>query len=252
MTNFITTNAVALVAALGFLLAGCAILLSVTMFRRARQRHAVRRLVTLVRELGRCNSEAVTSTFVHDLNNMLLVLSMESERLEGSGQADILQQVIAEGRDVVERCRAGTAAVETSSSDLCPELRAATALLNDAGYCTVDIAVARAVPAAATVPRPASDVHMLVLSVVCAARTGDNPDRVSLTVSRGRDAALPEDANDSDWVNVSTVGPDALSDADPAGGALTRVARRLSGEVVFPDPASGRRRLAVSLPVIAR
>ncbi len=128
MADFITTNAIAIVAVLGGLLVACAIMLYVTILRRERQRKAVHGLLGLAQEEGRYICDAAMSRFVHDLNNIILVLSMESERLEGSPQTDILQQVIAEGRDVVERCRAQMAAVETESSNLCAELRAAASL----------------------------------------------------------------------------------------------------------------------------
>ena len=74
--------------------------------------------------------------------------------------------------------------------------------------------------------------------------------RLSLTVSKGRDAALPDQKNDSGWVNVSAVCPELSAHDEAAGIVLARIARRLSGEVVFPDSTGGRRRLAVSLPVI--
>ena len=81
MADFLTTNAVALAAALGGLLAACAILLSMMLRRRIRQRDAVLRLLELAEAEGRFACDAVTSRFVHDLNNMILVLSMESERM---------------------------------------------------------------------------------------------------------------------------------------------------------------------------
>ncbi len=252
MTHFITTNAVALVATLGSLLVACVCALYVTILRRARQRKAVQRLLGLVETEGRYACDAAVSRFVHDINNMILVLSMESERLEESQQTEVLQQVIAEGRDIVERCRSQMTAVETASSDLCAELRTAARLLGDAEFGDVDVAVARAVPPGVKVSRPATDVHLLVLSIARAAKAGGGPDRLSLTVSKGRDASLPEDDNDSGWVNVSIVGPERLAGDDAECVALSRISRRLSGEVVFPDAGSGRRRLAVSLPVTER
>ncbi len=249
MAHFITTNAVALVATLAGLLGACVVLLAIAVSRRAGQRDAVRRLLDLVEEEGRFACDAVTSRFVHDLNNIILVLSMESERLGASEQSEILQQVIADGRDVVERCRAQMSAVEASSGDLCAALREATKLLTDAGFSNVDVAIARTVPPVVMVPGSAKDIHMLVLSLVRAAGAG--LDRLSLTVSKGRDAALPEDGNDSGWVNVAAVVSETLAEDDAACVMLFRIARRLSGEVVLPDSASGRRRLAVSLPVFS-
>ncbi len=107
-------NAIAMVTLLGALLIACAVLLYASMAGRARQRAAVRRLLVLADNDGRSACDAVMSGFVHDLNNLILVLSMECERLEAVAgtapeveqQLDILRQVIAEGRDVVERCRA--------------------------------------------------------------------------------------------------------------------------------------------------
>lgn len=249
MAEFITTNAVALVATLGGLLVACSGALFATFLRRARQRDAVRRLLEVTELEGRNACDAVISRFVHDLNNILLVLSMESERLDDPEQSEILQQVIADGRAVVERCRAQMAAVEPSSSDLGAELRAAAELLGDAGFAQVDVAIANAVPAVVMVPGSATDIHVLVLALVRAAGVGASPGRLSLMVSKGRDAALPVDDRDSGWVNVSATCSEFLAEDGDASAALARVARRLSGEVVLPDPGSGRRRLAVSLPV---
>ena len=250
MAHFITTNAVALVATLGGLLVISAGLLSVAITRRTRQRDAVRRLLQLADKEGRYACDAVTSRFVHDLNNIILVLSMEAERVDSSSQSEILLQVVDEGRDVVERCRAQMSSFEASSSNLCDELRVATRLLRDAGVSSVDVAFANTVPAVVMVTGSADDVHVLVLSMARVAGLGVDSDRLSLTVSKGRDAALPEDENDSGWVNVSASGPEMRAEDDAASIVLARIARRLSGEVVFPDAASGRRRLAVSLPVV--
>ncbi len=248
MASFISTNAVALVATLAGLLVACVVLLFASFLRRARQRNAVRRLLELARTEGRFGCDAVTSRFVHDLNNLILVMSLESERDDGSGKTDVLQPLIDEGRGMVERCRAQLAAVESATSDLCAELRIAAGLLRDAGYSDVDVAIARAVPASVMVPRPATDIHVLVLSIVCAAQAAGGADRLSLTVARGRDAALPEDDNDGGWVNISAVAAGQLAEDDAASVALSRMAKRLSGEVVLPDASVGRHRLAVSLP----
>ncbi len=250
MAHFITTNAVALVATLGGLLVICAGLLAVAIMRRIRQRDAVSRLLELAEKEGRYACDAVTSRFVHDLNNIILVLSMEAERVDAPSQNDILQQVIDEGRDVVERCRAQMTAFEASPSNLRDELRFAARLLSDAGASLVDVAFANTVPAVVMVPGSANDVHVLVLSMARVVGLDVDSGRLSLTVSKGRDAALPDQKNDSGWVNVSAVCPELSADDEAAGIVLARIARRLSGEVVFPDSTGGRRRLAVSLPVI--
>ena len=250
MADFTTTNAVALVATLGGLLAACAGLLFLAINQRARQRNAARRLFELAEQEGRFACDAMTSRFVHDLNNIILVMSMESERLGASEQTEVLRQVVAECRDVVERCRAQMAPIEALTSDLCSELRLAARVLSDAGFRRVDVAIARTVPAVVIVPGPASNIHLLVLSLVRAAGVGGDVDSLSLTVSKGRDASLPEDGNDSGWINVSAIGPVSLVEDDASGTTLSRIAKRLSAEVVFPDPGSGRRRVAVSLPVV--
>ncbi len=232
-------------------------MLYASVVRQARQRDAVDRLLDLVEDEGRYNCDAVASRFAHDLNNMLLVLSMESERLESAAagapevqqQIDILEQVIAEGRDLVERCRTQMAPVESSSSTLCDELEAATQLLAEAGHRDVDVAIARSVSTTVRVSRPARDIHLLMLAMVRAAGAESGSDRLSLMVSTGRDASLPEDANDSSWISLSIVGCESLSYDDAHVAGLSRIVRRLSGEVVLPEKGAERRRLAVSLPV---
>ncbi len=252
MAHFVTTNAVALVATLAGLLVVCVGLLTVAIMRRIRQRDAVSRLLELAEKEGRYVCDAVTSRFVHDLNNIILVLSMEAERPDASSRSDILQQVIDEGRDVVERCRAQMTPFEAAASNLCDELRVATRLLGAAGLSSVDVAFAKAVPTVVMVPGSASDVHVLVLSMARVVGLDVDSGGLSLTVSKGRDAALPNETNDGGWVNVSAACPELPADGEAASIVLTRIARRLSGEVVFPDSTGGRRRLAVSLPVIDR
>ena len=246
-----------MVMLLSALLIASAVLLYVSMSGRARQRDAVRRLLVLADLEVRLARDTATSGFIHDLNNLLLVLSMECERLEAVAgsttvdeqQLDILRQVIAEGRDMVERCRAQMAPVEFSSSNLCEELRVAAELIADAGYVNVNVVIASAVPATVTVPRPAIDVHLLVLAMIRAVRVEDSRERHLMTVSAGRDASLADDISDDNWVSVSVDTNTSLSDDDAPVAGLTRVARRLSGEVVTPDPRRDRRRLAVSVPV---
>ncbi len=110
-------SAIAMVMLLSALLIASAVLLYVSMSGRARQRDAVRRLLVLADLEVRLARDTATAGFIHDLNNLLLVLSMECERLEAVAgsttvdeqQLDILRQVIAEGRDMVERCRAPSA-----------------------------------------------------------------------------------------------------------------------------------------------
>ena len=253
-------NAIAMVTLLGILLIASAVLLYGAMAGRTRQRDAVRRLLELADNEGRSACDAFTSGFVHDLNNLILVLSLECERIEalagttpeGEQRLDILQQVIAEGRDIVERCRSQMALVEASASNLCDELRVAAGLVADAGYANVDVTIASAVPATVTVPRPASDVHLLVLAMLRAVLVEDSLERHPMTVSLGRDSSLSDDINADDWVSVSIVTNKSLSDDDASVTGLTRVARRLSGEVVMPEPRLDRRRLAVSLPVKVR
>ncbi len=258
MSHFITSNAVALVALLGVLLVACAFLLFVSMTRRARQRSAVRSLLDLADVESRAACDAATSRFVHDLNNLILVLSMESERLEvaaadspeASRHIDTLEQVVAEGRELVDHCRAQMVPVEVASSNLCNELMDAARLLTDAGLRDVDVAFAKAVPTTATVSRPATDVHLLVLVMVRAAGVKSGEDRLSLMVSTGRDAALPEDADDQNWVSLSIADCASLPEDDARIDGLSRAARRLSGELVLPEQGGNRRRLAVSLPVV--
>jgi len=260
MTHFITTNEVAVAAVLGVLLVACAVLLQMSVARRIRERRAARRLLELVEIEGRYSCEDVTSRFVHDLNNLILALSMESERFESADggnserlqHADILQQVVADGRSIVERCRARAVPAGLSVSNLRQELQAATELMNDAGYCNVDVARPSGVSAAVTVARPATDVHLLVLSMVRAAQAGSRRNPLTLTMAAGRACPYAEDGNASDWVSVSIGGSGPLADNDARIVMLSRIARRLSGEVAYSEAADGRDRIVVSVPVARR
>ena len=250
MTDFIATHAVALAAFAGGLLVACSSLLVVIFLRRSHQRNAVMRLIELVDEEARLGRDAAMSGLVHDLNNILLALSMESERLAASEATDSLQQVIAEGKELVERCRAQTMTVDATACDLPRELRAAARLVSDAGLSDVDVRISAAVHEAAMVAVPSTYVHLLVLCMIRAVGAGGAAGRPSLTVTRGRDATLPADDYERGWVTVSAVCSASCPEDDAAALVLSRIAMRFSGDVASRDPAGGRPRIAVSLPVI--
>lgn len=257
MSDFISTNAIVLVALLGALLVTCALLLAGSMARRTREHDAIQRLLDLVDYEGRYACDEVMSRFVHDLKNLVLVVSMESERLEtaaedtplGDQHAAVLRQVADEGRDLAERCREQMAPVELASSNVCDEIEAATRLLTDSGFRDVDVTIASAVPRNVSVARAAPHVHILVLAMVRAAAIERSGGPVALMVSTGRDAALAVDGDDTGWINISVACSASLAGDDGRVAGLARAARRLSGEVVLPDREVKRRRLAVSLPV---
>ncbi|MDJ0710497.1 MAG: hypothetical protein QNJ14_08910 [Woeseiaceae bacterium] len=259
MADFFSTNAILLIATLGAIVVVCALLLSWLIARRVRQRRAVRILLNLA-DTQRCYATgAFASLLVHDLNNLILVLSLESERLESEAtetpvlqqQATILRQLETEGREVVERCRSHATPVVPGTSALGEELRIAADLVRDTGITGVELAVAKSVPTNARLSRPAADVHLLVLSLVRAA-LGDRIDgrRLTLTVSTGRDDSLPGNDNNADWISLSALGRKALPGDDPRVVELVHAARRLAGEVAVSDACSTRQRFIVSLPVV--
>ncbi len=257
MAQLISANAIAWVAILGASLVFCGIWVFVAGARRARQRRAVRRLLELAQMEGRYAGGELTSRLAHDLNNLILVLSLESERLaagerdEGSTDQHIvtLDEVIAEGRDLAERCRRYDGpAVPAEHVLLVAETRQAAAWLNVSGFARVAVEIPQSLEFT-TLFCAAQDVHVLVFSMVAAALPGPDRVPVTLTVSADRDDSARVDDINGNRVCLSVLARHPLRTDDPRVVSIASIVHRLGGDLALPRANQETFRVDVRLPV---
>ena len=255
MAQLVTANGVALIAILGVSIVLCATWLAIRV-RRARQISAVRQLLSLAQIEGRYAVSEHASRLAHDLNNLILVLSLESERLASDERRtglidehiETLREVVADGRALAERCREqAEPAAQEGPVLLEKELSRVVAWLNDGGFVRLDMAMPR--PLTTTLTCAGHDIHMLVLALVRTALPDTGRARLTLTISAHSDDLTADDDFDGKGICLSLDTHHTLRADDPRIVSLASIVRRLRGDYVLKENGQGRFRLAVSLPV---